>query len=250
MPGCGALVLTVDTPVGSKRERNIRNGFANIRGGLFQALSLKPSILIEAMTHPGWIVEYFKRGGGTPMLENWQPYAPAGVGCRGGRINSPRRCGRSTRRPGAISRPTASCSRAPWSSRASWIRRDALRADRCRLRRHPGVEPRRSPARPGAGFARRVAGDQGGGRRQADPAARQRRAARRRHPDRAVSRRRFLLHGPADALWRGGGRDPRGQEGDRHFPGRDRSRHGPDRLPSLDQLGPDFLWREDWARNV
>src|ERR1700726_3348080 len=43
--GLGALVLTVDTPVSSKRERNIRNGFANIRGGLFQALSLKPSIL-------------------------------------------------------------------------------------------------------------------------------------------------------------------------------------------------------------
>src|SRR5690348_12208952 len=76
--GCGALVLTVDTPVGSKRERNIRNGFANIRGGLFQAFSLKPSILAEALTHPGWIVEYLRRGGGTPMLENWQPYAPAG----------------------------------------------------------------------------------------------------------------------------------------------------------------------------
>ena len=30
--GLGALVLTVDTPVGSKRERNIRNGFANVRG--------------------------------------------------------------------------------------------------------------------------------------------------------------------------------------------------------------------------
>ncbi len=77
--GLGALVLTVDTPVGAKRERNIRNGFADIRGGLFQALSLKPSILLEAMTHPGWIVEYLKRGGGTPMLENWQPYAPAGA---------------------------------------------------------------------------------------------------------------------------------------------------------------------------
>jgi (S)-mandelate dehydrogenase len=76
--GLGALVLTVDTPVSSKRERNIRNGFANIRGGLFQALSLKPSILAEALTHPGWIVEYFKRGGGTPMLGNWEPYAPAG----------------------------------------------------------------------------------------------------------------------------------------------------------------------------
>jgi (S)-mandelate dehydrogenase len=76
--GLGALVLTVDTPVGSKRERNIRNGFANVRGGLLQALSLKPSILFEAMTHPGWVVEYFRRGGGTPMLGNWQPYAPAG----------------------------------------------------------------------------------------------------------------------------------------------------------------------------
>ena len=76
--GCGALVLTVDTPVGSKRERNIRNGFANVRGGLLQALSLKPSILFEAMTHPGWVAEYFRRGGGTPMLGNWQPYAPEG----------------------------------------------------------------------------------------------------------------------------------------------------------------------------
>jgi (S)-mandelate dehydrogenase len=76
--GLGALVLTVDTPVGSKRERNIRNGFANVRGGLLQALSLKPSILFEAMTHPGWVAEYFKRGGGTPMLGNWAPYAPSG----------------------------------------------------------------------------------------------------------------------------------------------------------------------------
>jgi L-lactate dehydrogenase (cytochrome)/(S)-mandelate dehydrogenase len=81
--GLGALVLTVDTPVGSKRERNIRNGFANIRGGLLQALSLKPSILVEALEHPGWIVEYFRRGGGTPMLGNWQPYAPAGADAEG-----------------------------------------------------------------------------------------------------------------------------------------------------------------------
>jgi L-lactate dehydrogenase (cytochrome)/(S)-mandelate dehydrogenase len=76
--GLGALVLTVDTPVGGKRERNMRNGFSNIRGGLFQALSLKPAILLEAMTHPGWIVEYLKRGGGTPMLGNWEAYAPPG----------------------------------------------------------------------------------------------------------------------------------------------------------------------------
>ena len=108
-------MLTVDTPVGSKRERNIRNGFGNIRGGLFQALSLKPSILIEAMTHPGWIVEYFKRGGGTPMLGNWQPYAPPGLGCRSGLQAFQLVCVRSMRRPGATWRPTASCSRALWS---------------------------------------------------------------------------------------------------------------------------------------
>ena len=77
--GQQALVLTVDVPVHSKRERNIRNGFANVRGGLFQALSLKPAILIEAMTHPGWIAEYLGRGGGTPMLGNWQRYAPPGA---------------------------------------------------------------------------------------------------------------------------------------------------------------------------
>jgi (S)-mandelate dehydrogenase len=76
--GLGALVLTVDVPINSKRERNIRNGFANVRGGLLQALSLKPSILAEALTHPGWIVEYLRHGGGTPMLQNWQPYAPSG----------------------------------------------------------------------------------------------------------------------------------------------------------------------------
>jgi L-lactate dehydrogenase (cytochrome)/(S)-mandelate dehydrogenase len=77
--GLDALVLTVDVPVSSKRERNIRNGFANVRGGLFQALSLKPSILIESLTHPGWIVEYLRHGGGTPMLQNWQPYAANGA---------------------------------------------------------------------------------------------------------------------------------------------------------------------------
>ena len=35
--GLAALVLTVDVPVGSKRERNIRNGFA-----MFGAACFKP----------------------------------------------------------------------------------------------------------------------------------------------------------------------------------------------------------------
>ena len=73
--GLKALVLTVDVPVHSKRERNMRNGFANIRGNwLSAALSLKPTLLAEAMTHPGWVIEYIRHGG-TPALENWLPYA-------------------------------------------------------------------------------------------------------------------------------------------------------------------------------
>jgi isopentenyl diphosphate isomerase/L-lactate dehydrogenase-like FMN-dependent dehydrogenase len=75
--GLKGLVLTVDVPVHSKRERNMRNGFANIRGNWMRAaLSLKPSLLAEAMTHPGWVVEYMRHGG-TPVLENWLPYAGA-----------------------------------------------------------------------------------------------------------------------------------------------------------------------------
>ena len=77
--GLGAVVLTVDVPVRPRRERNIRNRFASIRGTwLKAALSLKPSILAKAMTHPGWVIEYVRHGG-TPNLENWVPYARPGA---------------------------------------------------------------------------------------------------------------------------------------------------------------------------
>jgi (S)-mandelate dehydrogenase len=76
--GLGALVLTADVPVRPRRERNIRNGFNNIRGGWLQALSLKPGILLESLTHPRWIVEYLRHGG-MPALENWIAYAASGL---------------------------------------------------------------------------------------------------------------------------------------------------------------------------
>ena len=78
--GLGALVLTVDVPVHPKRERNIRNGFANDprNGGVMEALKLKPSILLEAMTHPGWVFEYVTHGG-APTLGNWVPHAGDGA---------------------------------------------------------------------------------------------------------------------------------------------------------------------------
>src|SRR5947199_268277 len=57
--GLGALVLTVDVPVHPKRERNYRNGFATVRnGGVLEALKLKSSIILEALTHPVWVYDY------------------------------------------------------------------------------------------------------------------------------------------------------------------------------------------------
>jgi L-lactate dehydrogenase (cytochrome)/(S)-mandelate dehydrogenase len=77
--GLGALVLTVDVPVHPRRERNLRNGFANVRrGGVLEALKLKPSIIVEALTHPLWVYDYI-RNGGAPTLGNWVPHAGNGA---------------------------------------------------------------------------------------------------------------------------------------------------------------------------
>ncbi len=77
--GLGALVLTVDVPVHPRRERNLRNGFANVRrGGVFEALKLKPGIIVEALTHPLWVYDYV-RNGGAPTLGNWVPHAGNGA---------------------------------------------------------------------------------------------------------------------------------------------------------------------------
>jgi isopentenyl diphosphate isomerase/L-lactate dehydrogenase-like FMN-dependent dehydrogenase len=69
--GLSTLVLTVDVPIGSKRERNIRNGF-------IRPYKLKPSVMLEALRHPAWLADYFRHGG-MPYFDNWQPYAKAGA---------------------------------------------------------------------------------------------------------------------------------------------------------------------------
>jgi (S)-mandelate dehydrogenase len=70
--GIKVLMVTVDVPVRTRRERNIRNGF-NFRH------KLKPSIVAEALLHPAWVLEYLRHGG-APILDNWMPYAPPGAG--------------------------------------------------------------------------------------------------------------------------------------------------------------------------
>ena len=72
--GVETLVLTVDVPVRTKRERNIRNGFT-------QPLKLTASTVLEALCHPVWVAEYLRHG--KPMLESLVPYAPAGADAEG-----------------------------------------------------------------------------------------------------------------------------------------------------------------------
>lgn len=65
------LVISVDVPVNSNRERNRRNGFS-------RPLRMTPGVVFNAMRHPGWVMRYL-RTGGIPMMRNWMHYAPGGA---------------------------------------------------------------------------------------------------------------------------------------------------------------------------
>jgi L-lactate dehydrogenase (cytochrome)/(S)-mandelate dehydrogenase len=67
--GLSTLVITVDVPVNSKRERNLRNGFT-------RPLRMTMGTKLEALLHPGWMAEYLRNG--MPLFSNWQQYAPPG----------------------------------------------------------------------------------------------------------------------------------------------------------------------------
>jgi (S)-mandelate dehydrogenase len=61
------LVLSVDVPGYVRRERNIRNGFGRPMNPTFAAK-------LEALTHPGWLLDYYS--GQKLTASNWAKYAP------------------------------------------------------------------------------------------------------------------------------------------------------------------------------
>lgn len=69
--GVRVLLMTIDTPVMGKRERNIRNGFR-------RPMRMTPSVIVQGLSRPGWTYRYLTKGG-IPMMENWRPYAAAGA---------------------------------------------------------------------------------------------------------------------------------------------------------------------------
>jgi len=66
--GVEVLVVSVDVPAHSNRERNLRNGF-----GLPPKMPLP--VLLEALRHPAWVLEYFLNGG-PPQMKTNIPYVP------------------------------------------------------------------------------------------------------------------------------------------------------------------------------
>ncbi|WP_342640974.1 alpha-hydroxy acid oxidase [Rhodoligotrophos ferricapiens] len=65
------LLLTIDTPVMAKRERNMRNGFR-------RPMKMTPSVILQGLSRPAWTLRYLMKGG-IPMMENWRPYAAEGA---------------------------------------------------------------------------------------------------------------------------------------------------------------------------
>src|SRR5260221_519788 len=69
--GLSTLVHTVDVPVNSKRERNIRNGFV-------RPYKISLPMVIDGLLHPAWLIEYLSHGG-MPTFDNWVAYASPGA---------------------------------------------------------------------------------------------------------------------------------------------------------------------------
>lgn len=72
--GFGALVVTIDLAFGGIRRRDIRNGLA-------LPLRLKPSMCMDALRHPAWLLRYWKGGG--IRLPNIEPYYGGGISMMG-----------------------------------------------------------------------------------------------------------------------------------------------------------------------
>lgn len=68
--GLSTLVITVDVPVRSNRERNKRNGFG-------RPLKLSLASKLDALRRPYWFKDYLRHG--IARLSNWEAYAEPGA---------------------------------------------------------------------------------------------------------------------------------------------------------------------------
>ena len=246
--GVGALVLTVDVPVHPKRERNWRNGFATVRnGGILEALKLKPSILLEAMTHPGWVADYIRHGG-APTLGNWAPHAGEGAtkidAIRLGRTQTPasaqtwrdlERYRRLFPRPLVVKGIL---------NPADAVRAAEIGVDGIIVSNHGGRQLDQAPASLDALPAIKAA--------VGDKVTMMLDSGVRRGADILIAwclGAQFVFFGRPTLYGAVAGGLPGVKKAVDIFRTEIDLVMGQIGCPSLDQLGPDFLWRDDWARN-
>jgi isopentenyl diphosphate isomerase/L-lactate dehydrogenase-like FMN-dependent dehydrogenase len=79
--GAAALVVTVDVPIGSKRIRDLKNGFT-------QPFHPRPAMAWQLASHPAWSLATFRSGG--PRFRNMEKYVAPGTSTVGvaGRIGT------------------------------------------------------------------------------------------------------------------------------------------------------------------
>ena len=70
--GYKALVVTVDSLTGGRRERDARNNFAH-------EVRLSPSIIWDGLMHPHWLTSVWLAGGGMPRVTNVVEFCAPGA---------------------------------------------------------------------------------------------------------------------------------------------------------------------------
>ena len=201
--GLSTLAITLDVPINSKRERNIRNGF------------VRP-LEAHAQDQDGGLPASGVDGR-LPAPRHADVRQLAALCARRGDAGADRRVRRHARRPRPVLWKDVETFRRLWPGKLvlkgvmhpdDAIRAAAMGVDGVMVSNHGGA-----PARPRALADRGAAGHQCRRRRQDDGDVRQRHPPRLRHHRGAVPGREVRVRRPAHALRRGGGRRPRRQRG-------------------------------------
>ena len=70
--GYKALLVTVDSVIAGRRERDARHRFAH-------EVTLTPSVVLDGLMHPGWLFSVWLAGGGMPKIVNVAEFLPPGA---------------------------------------------------------------------------------------------------------------------------------------------------------------------------
>jgi (S)-mandelate dehydrogenase len=71
--GYTALLVTVDSVIAGRRERDARHRFSH-------EVTLTPSVVLDGLMHPDWLLSVWLAGGGMPKIINVAEFLPPGAG--------------------------------------------------------------------------------------------------------------------------------------------------------------------------